>query len=500
MKRTSLAIALSGLLVLAACSARGDDSTDTTAPPAPETTAAPETTEAPDTTEPTDTTEAPETTDAPETTEAPEPEGPMFGTLQSPCGPAPEGVEVSVDPSQNGGSTIKVGTATDKDAEVRPGLNQEIHDAAVAFVAWCNEQGGVRGLPLELVELNGGLFNVPAAIETACDQVFAMVGGGLVLDDQSFPRFHECGMVDIAAYTVTPAKAESNGMAQPVPNPALVKPAAWLIWARDYHADDVQNAAIITGNLATTEFVADQLEETMGLIGGWNVTFRTSYNSAGESNWVPFAQQLKDRSITAMTFVGEPGNLVNLLRAMDEVDYKVPLILQEANFYDEAFAVNAGALGDGVVARTAYSPFEEPDRYPGQAAYQEMMATYNPSGKQAGLGLQSTSAYLLFATAAGNCIDNNGGVLERECMLAEAKAITSWTGGGLHDETNPGDRTPPACTILMVMQDGQWDRLFPEIGSADDNGNGFWCPDDGIVTLTGDYGDLSAGRDPNRPN
>jgi ABC-type branched-subunit amino acid transport system substrate-binding protein len=481
MRRIAVALALTGLVAVSACSARGDDdTTDTTA--APETTSAPDTTAAPDGGDDTSTTMPDDVV--------------MFGDSPSPCGPG----DATIAEGQNGGPTLKVGTATDKGFEVRPGLTQEMEDAAKAFIAWCNEQGGIRGLQLELVELDGKLFNAPSAIEKACDEVFAMVGGGLVFDDQTFPRFHECGMVDIAAYTVTTQKAMSNGMVQPIPNPSDVKPSAWLVWARENRPEEIKKTAVITGNIGTTITVADQLVESMEKIGGWVVTDRISYNSAGEPNWAPFAQQLKDKGITAMSFVGEPGNLVNLVRAMDEVGYKPPLILQEANFYDESFTKAGGTLADGVIARTAYAPFEEGDRYPGIASYLEMMSKYNPQGKIAGLGLQATSAYLLFATAANACIDANDGVLERECLLAEARKITSWTGHGLHSESSPGDRRPPDCSLLMIVENGEWRRLHPLEGTPDDNGNGYYCPEGGTVTLTGDYGDVNAGVDPNRPS
>ena len=117
-------------------------------------------------------TEAP-TSDAP-TTEAPA--GEMFGDMPSPCGPATDaGVPTFAD-GQNGGDTLKLGTATDHGYEAAPGLTVEMLDAAKAFAGWCNDQGGIRGLPIEIVDLDGKLFNVPAATEQACAEVFAMVG------------------------------------------------------------------------------------------------------------------------------------------------------------------------------------------------------------------------------------------------------------------------------------------------------------------------------------
>lgn len=491
LHHSRLALVAAGLLVVAACGNRGDDSTDTTA-----STAAPAT-EAP-TTAPGDT-GAPGT-EAPPATEAPS-DVVMFGTMESPCGPAgPEGVPTVAD-GQNGGNPLKIGTANDHGYEAAPGLTIEMLDAAEAFAAWCNEQGGIRGLPIEIVDLDGKLFNAPAAIEKACAEVFAMVGGGLVFDDQMFPLFHECGMISFAGYTVTPTAAEANGKVQPIPNPANVKPASWLLWAADAHAEDITRTAILYGDFLTTKVVADQLEATMAAVGGYTVVDRIPYNPGGEANWAPFAQRLKDNNIGAMFFVGADSNLVLLYKAMREIGYVPNLVLNDANFYTELMVAPGNAdASEGFKVRTAYAPFEEADRFPGMKSYLDMMAKYQPDGKIAGLGLQATSAFLMFVTAANACLDANDNVLERECVLAAGKQITSWTGGGLHTETNPGANLPPECGIIMEVRDGRWQRLFPEYGGPDDNGGGWHCDDPGRFEITGDFGDVTAGVDPNRPN
>ena len=483
------AFAAAAALLFTACSNRSE-TTDTAAPttaPAVETTAAPAETAAPgETTAP--------GTDAPPATEAP---GPMFGTMPSPCGPG----DATIAEGQNGGDTLKLGTASDHGYEASPGLTIEMLDAAEAFAGWCNEQGGIRGLELEIVDLDGKLFSSPPAMEQACAEVFSMVGGGWVFDDLIYPRFHECGMINFAGYTVTPTAAMANGKVQPIPNPANVKPASWLLWAQDAHPEAIQNTAILYGDFLTTKVVADQVKASMDALGGYNVTKMIPYNPQGESNWAPFAQQLKEDEIGTMVFVGSPNNLIPLYRAMREVGYVPELVFNDANFYDESMIADGNAEAtEGFVVRTAYAPFEEADQFPGMRSYLDMMETYNPDGKIAGLGLQATSAFLLFATAANACLDANDNVLERECVLAEGKKITSWTGGGLHTETNPGGNEPPSCGIMMQVQDGKWQRLFPELGSADDNGGGWHCDDPGIVEIEGDFGDVTAGVDPNRPN
>lgn len=446
-------------------------------------------------------TTAPESssTDAPDTTDAPS--GTFFGDLPSPCGPATDAGVPTIADGQNGGSTLKLGTASDHGFEAVPGLTIEMLDAARAFADWCNEQGGVRGLPIEIVDLDGKLFNVPSAIEQACSEVFAMVGGGWVFDDQMFPRFHECGMVSFAGYTVSGAAAMANGKVQPIPNPASEKPATWLMWAKDTYPEQIKKVAIFYGDLLSTRVVADQLAATMEAVGGFGEPTMISYNPAGEANWVPFAQKLKSENISTMSFVGEPGNLILLYKAMREVGYVPELVLNDANHYSDAMVAPGNAEAtEGSKVRTMYAPFEEAANFPAMSDYLDMMKTYNPEGRVAGLGLQATSAMLLFVTAANACLDANGNVLERECVLAQGKQITSWTGGGLHAETNPSANVPPPCTIIMEVRDGKWTRLFPELGSSDDNGNGWHCDPAGVVQITGDFGDVTSGVDPSRPN
>jgi hypothetical protein len=60
--------------------------------------------------------------------------------------------------------------------------------------------------------------------------------------------------------------------------------------------------------------------------------------------------------------------------------------------------------------------FEESDKWPAVEQFQENLKAQVPDGKEALLGLQSTSAWLLFATAANECLKSNDNVLERNCI------------------------------------------------------------------------------------
>lgn len=442
---------------------------------------------------PSDTTSGSGSTADPDPSVAPtEPPAVTFGDLESPCGPG----DATIADGQNGGDTLVLATATDRGAEIAPGLTQEMHDAAVAFAAWCNDQGGVAGLPIEVLDADGKLFEVPKVMERVCGEAFAMVGGGWAFDDQSFPLFHECGMIDIAAYTVSTAKAMSNGMAQPIPNPTDRRNVGWFVWAKGTDPDAMSRFATVYPEIPSTMVVEAAYIEELEKLGGVEVVDRVGYNAAGEANWAPFAQRLKDADATAMAFVGSPEQFMPFMRAVREVGYEPELVLQEANNYSEQLLATGDA--DGVLVRSNIVPFEEADRSPAISDYLSIMATENPDGKVASLGVTTMSSYLLFVTAANACLAANDNVLERECVLDAVSGITGWTGGGLHAPSNPGENVPSDCTLILQVSGGAFTRLYPELGGSDDDGNGFACDPSWVMELTGDYGDVTAGRDPTR--
>ncbi len=110
------------------------------------------------------------------------------------------------------------------------------------------------------------------------------------------------------------------------------------------------------------------------------------------------------------------------------------------NFYDSKYAAEGGMNAKNTYIRTSYFPLELKDENPATADYLSLMQQFNPSGKIAQLGVQGTSAWLLFAQAAAAC----GSQLTPECLLDKAK-VSTWTGGGLHAATDPEANTPSSC-------------------------------------------------------
>jgi hypothetical protein len=214
---------------------------------------------------------------------------------------------------------------------------------------------------------------------------------------------------------------------------------------------------------------------------------------------------LKSSGVRAISFIGVPEVLPPLTKAMEEINYRPELIMVDAGFYADVLLNRGGSSVEGVVIRTGYALFEEADRVKAVGDYLDMMATYRPEGKVAGLGMQSMSAMMLFATVAKQCVVDNG-ELTRGCVMDNVAEVTEWTGGGLHGPSSPGTNTPSPCYLMIQVKDGQFTRLYPPleptdadralIPSTEITADGWACDPSTLVKLDGDYGDETIGKKP----
>jgi len=376
---------------------------------------------------------------------------------------------------------IRVGVFTDKGAQVKPGLTKEMWDASQAFTKWCNEKGGILGRQIKIDDRDAKLFEYAPAVNDACATDFALAGGGAVFDDADNGKRVQCGLPNVAAYLVTPVARTAKLQVQPVPNPVYKLPVGIYRLMAESHPDIKAHMGLMTGNIPTTKVVRDQTKEAIeGL--GFKVVYDQEYNALGESDWRPFVQKMQSAGVKGLYMVGEPENLVALEKAMQTVGYYPDVIMQEANFYDQKFVKDGGAAIKNTWVRTAFYPFELAKDNKGMSDYLELMNKYNPSGKVAGLGAQSVSAWSMFAQAAAACGSN----LTRDCLMQKAQGVTTWTGAGMHGETDPKDVTPTPCVAILKAADGKF--TYDKADTRPQQGGIFNCDEDNIVELHGDYG------------
>jgi len=279
-----------------------------------------------------------------------------FGTLESPCGKAPEGKKVTVKAEDAGRGTDKlyIGVGNDRTADAQPGLNKELWDTAVAFANWCNEQGGVAGIPLEPVDVDGQLIRVETAMTTACAETFALVGGGLVFDNQMFSGkdgsdFHKCKLIAIPGIAVSTDFSEATGVLQPIPNSAYSQSAIWLHDIAELYPEEVKKTVAIFGEGVTSIAInRDQIKGTAkAAVPEMKFIDDISYKLIGQDYSV-IAQKVIEAGATALTFVGEPVYFSTLLAELKAKGWNGPAFAN-ANQYDQKLFLKGNDVADNAL-------------------------------------------------------------------------------------------------------------------------------------------------------
>lgn len=366
-----------------------------------------------------------------------------FGDLTDVCqGGKPRG-----SPAQGVTPTdIDISTFSDPGFAGRPGLNQELFDAAEVFSKWCNDRGGINGRTIVVHERDAALTNVKVQMAKACSEDFMLVGGGAVFDQEGVKTRLECLMPDIAGYVLSPDARGADLTVQPLPNPVdRVGNGLYKYLEKKFPAG--ANAyGVITADVPSTRAAGDQNKEVVDALG-WKKVYDDVYPSLGPTSWTPYAESLKSAGVKGLIWVGEPEFLAKLIQAMNNINYSPEFISTNANNYANALIDNAGAaLKGNVYTSTPFVPFE--GAKPGSATkqYLDAFAEYLPDGKaRAAYGAQAFSAWLLFAQSVKAC----GNDVTRKCVYDNAKKVTDWTGGGLHAAQNVRANSVSECMTVV---------------------------------------------------
>lgn len=366
-----------------------------------------------------------------------------FGTLKAVCGPG----DAKGATAQGVTDTeITVGTMSDPGNTIVPGLNQELFDAADAFVGWCNDAGGILGRKIKLVKHDAALLQVGPRMTEACASDFALVGNGEALDATGVPIRTGCKLPEISAYDVSSAAGTAALSLQAIPTPnnqsRLGGPYKALL-AVDREA--TQHYGMLSSTTQSIKDSGDRNKAAAELLGYKTVDYEEL--PLNVDNWRPIAENVKNKGVQVLTLQGNPTNIVSLLKAMTDVGYFPKYFVLDANHYDQKLISEGGALLDKtkILVNSPNPPFEQQDKYPAIKQYIDNLAKYAGGKKPASLGINATSAWLLFAQSAKAC----GPQLTRECVMQNA-AVKGWDAGGLHAPVDPGTAASggPQCFTL----------------------------------------------------
>jgi hypothetical protein len=409
-----------------------------------------------------------------------------FGTMSQPvCGPKPAG-ETNTATGARGvtADQIEVGTISDPGYSGTPGLNQELFDASTVFTKWCNSLGGINGRQLKDDQLDAAVLNYNAQIVTACNQDFALVGGGGVSDDTGQATRLGCMLPAYEAYLVTPKARGADLSVQVTPGPNNSLNFGVMRYLLAKYPDSVGKVGYMSGSYATLTTNKDQYQEAAESMGAGKPAYDGQYNIIGESSWTPLAQAIKSAGVKGLFFVGEPDFMGQLVSALASINYKLDWITAAANEYDTKLTASAKTALDyePVYIQLGTTPFEDKSNK-AIAQYEALFNQYLPdsSRKTAALGLNSFSAWLLWAQSVKSC----GGDVTAKCVYDAANKVTNWDGGGLQAPSNPSKGTQAsACMAIVKPSSTSW-----SIVSFPPETDGWNCSPKNVVALKGNYGE-----------
>ena len=403
------------------------------------------------------------------------PSGPMFGDAPWPCS---AGSGANTDTGSEVGVTadsIKIASGDDAGYAGAPGLNHQITDAMKALVAKCNSLGGINGRQITLNYYDAALLNVGPAIQGACDAGnFMLVGEGWAFDGNQEEIRLGCGLPAVPTYTVSAAFAMGKNVFQGVPNPADETPAGVFAQTTKLLGDAVKKVGMLVGNYSATQETRDKVVAAAPKFGWGFAETTLEYGIAGEADWTPFVKQLQDAGATAVYWSGSClPNLQLFAQAAKANGLDVPIITDVNHYEQTCSAANTDGALDNVYVRNPYIPFEEADVNPATQDFLDLVKA--AGGDISQLGAQATSSFMLWATAASAC----GPELTRACTLDKLKNTHSWTGHGLHADTDPGGNHPPKCGMIMRLQGSVYVRVAPQARGT------FECDDTWVAQLSG---------------
>jgi ABC-type branched-subunit amino acid transport system substrate-binding protein len=398
------------------------------------------------------------------------------GPVAGPNGPGGPGPAASVPPGGNGGATdtgvtaneITITTASDISG-VQAGLFKSTHQAMQAFTTMINYQGGLYGRRIKWIPVDTKADTVAnqAAVREACGSSFALVGSMSAFDNGGASTGERCGIPDLTAIPVNPARQEASNVyaANPLsPHRFAIGQGKWI--ANTYGKGVIEKAAMLYLNAGVTKVNAQQRMKAYETVG-----FKWTYVQEVqvlEANYSPFVQKMKEKGIKYVNMVANYQAIQKLLNAMEQNEYYPQVRDWDSVAYSPNFlTVGKPAEGSLVFLTTAIS--EEMSSNPEMQLYAQWLSRVAPGAKPDYFGFYAWSAGRLFVKVH----EMVGAKITRKKFFEEIKKVHSWNGNGLHATHDIGNRIMSPCFLYVEIRGNKFVRKSPS--------SGFNCTEGGII-------------------
>ena len=358
-----------------------------------------------------------------------------FGTLdEAVCGPGDASGSGDQGVSDD---SIKIGTLTDAGNTIIPGLLQEFVDSAEAFVAWCNEAGGINGRgdrPGPSATPSSSKASNASPRAAASD--FMLVGGGSGLDGPLADRGSIAGFR--RSRPSMPTRPRRRPTCRSTPRMRTIPATS----TSGQCASARRSTSRTRSRSSRTSPPPRAPEKRRGLWPSRSPSRRRTSDTnpvfsgaappppATVDNWRPYVEPMKAAGAELVVYDHIGDYVVPFMNSFSDIGFKPKAVLGNPGLYSKTFIDGNDALADiPTYVEVVVYPFEKADENQPIQQFLDLMDEANPgwSDDPKALAVQGWSAWLLFAQSATAC----GSELTRDCVMEEAASAGDWDAGGV---------------------------------------------------------------------
>jgi ABC-type branched-subunit amino acid transport system substrate-binding protein len=392
-------------------------------------------------------------------------------------------------------STIKVGIIADINNPLVPGLFQDSVNAVKAWATNINASGGLDGRKVT-VDFCDSQLNPNATtscVIKACQNDFALVGTSAnALEDLS--DLDGCknaagkaiGIANLTAFAFPPLTCDpvtylASGLG-PYCKTAKASPQTYTVPVGDTqyfvaHNQDLHGIWLYDSDDATfkiTQTPLFQAESNLGIKKDGQGYYALS-GAAPQSALTPFIQQIK---ASQSTFVYDDVTTSSMVLLRREAQLQgvssVKVWLCNSGCYDPSFFKQGGAAVNGTYASLVPLPYLSD--YKVNPALNKLVTTLGGTANLNNNALNSFVMALLFQDAV-NQVVASGKTLNRASLFTALNSEHSFDADGIIGPTDVGNHLASACSVLVQLVNGTWQRVDPvKPGTFD-------CNTDNLTTI-----------------
>jgi ABC-type branched-subunit amino acid transport system substrate-binding protein len=346
---------------------------------------------------------------------------------------------------------IVIANAADISGPV-PGLFESAQQATKAYIAYFNATSDICGRKLELMELDSrtDAGADQQAYAKACEGAFAAVGSMSAFDSGGAATAAKCGLPDLRSANVSNERqACSSCFGVQSANPGTFQNAVPDHIIKNY-PDAAKNAAYVWINAGVGPLNAQNQARAMER-RGMHFVYQRGID-VSEFNYAPYVQQMKDKGVKYVQFLGAYQQAVRLAQAMQQQGFKPDAFVLDPTGYDPRYVQSGGSAVEGTKIFINIAMFEEARSNKEMALYQQWLQQVKPGATPTFFGVFSWSATRLFVEQAIAL----GGRLTRQTLVDRVRTVDNWTSNGLHSPQHTGPKETGDCWRWITLKGGSW--------------------------------------------